>query len=107
MTEHKNKKLDRFESGGDLGAIEDGETREQRIASLPPAERALAQESARFADLFQYFSHQQMDLPHEVAAEIFRVSMLPMADRTVAMHRLNKILMEHLDDAGQGSGVRQ
>jgi hypothetical protein len=48
-----------------------------------------------------------MDLPYEIAAEIFRVSMLPMADRTVAMRRLNKILMEHLDDAGQGSGVRQ
>jgi hypothetical protein len=107
MTDHQNKMLDRFEPGGDLGAIEDRETRARRIASLPPAERALAQESARFADLCQYFSQQQMDLPHEIAAEIFRVSMLPMADRTVAMRRLNKILMEHLDDAGQGSGVRQ
>ena len=107
MTDHKNKMLDRFGPGGDLGAIEDREKREQRIASLPQAERSLAREPARFADLCKYFSQQKMDLPREVAAEIFRVSILPMADRTVAMRRFNKILMEHLDDDGQGSGVRQ
>jgi hypothetical protein len=110
MTEdHKQKKpsLDQFEPGGILGPIKDRESRDQRIKSLPPEEQLLAEECAKFADLCQYFSQQQMDLPHEVAAEIFRVSTLAVSDRGAAMRRLNEVLMEHLHDAGQGSGFRQ
>jgi hypothetical protein len=110
MTEDKKPKtshLDRFEPGGDLGPIEDREMREQRMKSLPAEEQALAEECARFADLCQYFSQQQMELPHEVAAEMFRVSTLPVSDRGAAMRRLNEVLMEHLYDAGQGSRLRQ
>ena len=55
--------LDKFEPGGELGPIEDRNEYERRFNSLPPDQKELAQESARFADLCQYFSQQKIDLP--------------------------------------------
>ena len=55
--------LDKFEPGGELGPIEDRNEYEQRLNSLPPVQKELAQESTRFADLCQYFSQQKIDLP--------------------------------------------
>ena len=55
--------IDKFEVGGELGRIEDRNEYEQRLNSLSPEEKELAQESARFADLCRYFSDNKMDIP--------------------------------------------
>ena len=99
--------LRKFESGGDLGPIEDRNEYESRINRLPGEERELALESARFADLCHYFSQQKMDLPPQVVDGIGRVSKLAVAERIDAMKRLNQTLMEHLNDVGQDSQIRQ
>ena len=99
--------LDKFEPGGELGAIEDRNEREQRLNSLPAGEKKLAEESARFADLCQYFLQKKMDIPTSIVERIGNVSKLPAPDRICAMKDINRELMEYLNDAGQDPGIRQ
>jgi hypothetical protein len=103
----KSGVLGKFGRGGELGAIEDRDEREQRLNSLPPGERELADESARFADLCQYFSQQKMDIPPSVVERLGNVSKLPAPDRIRAMQDINRELMEYLNDVGQDPGIRQ
>ena len=97
--------IDRFEPGGDLGPVDDryGE----RLNSLPTGEKELAQESARFADLCQYFERQKMDVPVEILDQLGQASRLALPQRTEAMKKLNQKLMEYLDNVGQDPGIRQ
>ena len=96
-----------FGSDGDLGPVEDRNEYDQRLKSLPPGEKELAQESARFADLCQYFERQRMDVPVEILDQLGRASRLPKAERIEAMKKLNQRLMEYLNDAGNGHFIRQ
>lgn len=99
--------LGKFGPGGELAAIEDRNERGKRLNPLPSGEKELADESARFADLCQYFSQQKMDIPPSVVERLGNVSKLPTPDRIRAMQDLNRELMEYLDDVGQGPGIRQ
>jgi hypothetical protein len=99
--------LDRFESGGDLGPVEDRNQYDERLASLPPEEKELAQQSARFADLCQYFERQRMDVPVEILDQLRRASRLAITERVEAMKNLNQKIMEYLDNVGQDPGIRQ
>jgi len=99
--------LARFGSGGDLGPVEDRNEYDQRLKSLPSGEKELAQESARFADLCQYFERQRMDVPVEILDQLGRASRLPTSERLEDMKKLNKRLMEYLNDAGDSHFVRQ
>lgn len=99
--------LGRFGPGGELGAVEDRNERDQRLSSLPPSEKELADESARFANVCQYFSQQKMDIPPSVVERLGNVSKLPAQDRIRAMQDINRELMEYLDDVGQDPGIRQ
>jgi hypothetical protein len=99
--------LAKFEPGGDLGPVEDRNQYNQRLKSLPAGKKELAQESARFADLCQYFERQRMDVPVEVLDQLGRASRLPIPKRLEAMKKLNKRVMEYLNDAGDGHFVRQ
>jgi hypothetical protein len=99
--------LSKFEPGGELGPIEDRNEYETRINRLPPEEKELAAESARFADLCHYFSQQNIDLPPQLVDEVGRVSKLAGRDRIDAMKRLNQALMEYLHDVGQDPQIRQ
>ena len=101
------KALNRFEHAGDRGAIESRTEREKRINDLPPAEKELAQETARFADLCQYFEQHQMDVPGEIVDQLSQVSRLAIPKRTEAIKKLNQRLMEYLNDAGKDSFIRQ
>jgi hypothetical protein len=97
----------RFGSGGDLGPVEDRNEYDQRLKSLPASKKELAEESARFADLCQYFEGQSMDVPVEVLDQLGRASRLPISERLEAMKKLNKRLMDYLNDAGDSHFVRQ
>jgi hypothetical protein len=99
--------LDTFEQGGALGPMEDRNEREQRVNTLPSDQKELAQESARFADLCQYFTQQKMNMPAEIVAELGSVSKLDIPERIRAMKRLNQTLMENLNDVGQDPWIRQ
>lgn len=96
-----------FGSGGDLGPVEDRNEYDQRLKSLPAGKKELAEESACFADLCQYFERQRMDVPVEILDQLGRASRLPIPERLEAMKKLNKRLMEYLNDAGDSHFVRQ
>lgn len=99
--------LNRFEPGGELGPIEDRSEYERRINSLLPDQKELAQESARLADLCQYFSQQKMDIPLQILEQVERLSRLAIAERIRALKDINRELMEYVNDVGQDPGVRQ
>jgi hypothetical protein len=99
--------LARFGAGGDLGPVEDRNEYDQRLKSLPSGEKELAQESARFADLCQYFERQRMDVPVEILDQLQRASRLAVPERIEAMKKLNQRLMECLNDAGNDQFIRQ
>ena len=103
----KPEGIGRFESGGDLEALEPRLAREERVNLLPSPEKNLAEESARFADLCQYFEQQKMDVPAEIIDQLRRAAKLAVPERVEAMKKLNQKLMEHLSDAGKGPFVRQ
>lgn len=97
----------RFEPGGALSPIEDRNEYEQRLQVLPQDQKELAQETARLADLCQYFSGQKMDIPPQILEQIQGLSRLAMRERIHALVNVNRALMEYLHDAGQDSGIRQ
>ena len=70
-------------------------------------EKELAEVCARFADLCQYFSQQNMDLPAQIVEDARSVSKLAVADRVARMKLLNQELMEYLHGASPGPQVRQ
>jgi len=99
--------LARVEPRGDLGPVEDRNEYDQRLKSLPAGKKELAKESARFADLCQYFERQRMDVPVEILDQLGRASTLAIPERTEAMKKINQRLMEYLNDAGDSHFVRQ
>jgi hypothetical protein len=99
--------LDKFEPGGELGPVEERNEYEQRLNSLPPEQKELALETARFADLCQYFTRQKMDLPHQVVEQAARLSKLAIAERVRVLKDINRELMGYLNDVGQDPGIRQ
>ena len=106
-SENMKGALDRFEPGGDHGPFEVRNQYDERLNSLPPGEKELAHESARFADLCQYFERQRMDVPVEILDQLGRASTLAIPERIEALKKLNKRLMESLNDASESHFVRQ
>ena len=106
-SKRESRALDKFGPGGEFGVIEGRNEREQRLNSLPAGEKELADESARFADLCQYFSRQKMDIPPSIVEMMGNVSKLPVPDRIHAMQDIMRELMEYLNDVGQDPGIRQ
>jgi len=107
MTETDEKQLRKAEPDRASVAIEDREERERRIASLAPEERQLAVETARFADVCQYLSQKNMDVPPHILDELRGLQKLALPDRSERMKALNQFLMEYLNDAGEDTGIRQ
>jgi hypothetical protein len=99
--------LDKFEPGGEAGALDDRNQYQQRLNSLPAEQKDLAEESTRFADLCQYFSQRRMDIPASIVERVGNVSKLAVPDRIRAMKDINRELMEYLNDVGQDPGIRQ
>ena len=87
---------------------DDTKQRQERSCDAAAAqEKELAEVCARFADLCQYFSQQNMDLPAQIVDEVRSVSKLAVADRVARMKLLNQELMEYLHGASPGPQVRQ
>ena len=99
--------LNKFLPGGELGPITNREEYEAQIKTMPPDQREFAHESARFADLWQYFAEHRMQLPENVVGELAELSKLSRQQQILVLRGLNQTLMEHLHDAGEDSKVRQ
>jgi hypothetical protein len=103
----KSCALDKFEPSGELGPLDDRNEYQQRLNSLPAEQKELAEESARLADLCEYFSQQKMDIPPSIVERVGTVSKLPVKERIRVMRDINRELMEYLNDVGQDPGIRQ
>lgn len=99
--------LDHFELGGESGPLEDATQRELRINQLPPDEKELALESARLADLCQYFSQGKMDIPADLLDRIGRLCRLQPGERVRELLSINHALMEYLNRVGSGPQLWQ
>lgn len=99
--------LDRFEPGGESAAIENATEREVRVNQLPPGERELALESARLADLCQYFSQEKMDLPVDLLERIEALARMQPGERVRELSSINQALMEHLNRVSSGPQIWQ
>ena len=75
-----------------------------RPSSVP---KELHEVLARFADICDYFSQQNMDVPAHVLETLGRISKLSIPERIPRMNQLNQELMEYLHAAGRDSGVQQ
>ena len=80
---------------------------ERSPASAPSQEKELADLCACFADLCQYFSQQNIDLPSPIVDEVRLVSKLSIDIRIARMKCLNQELLEYLNNAGPESQVPQ
>lgn len=105
--ERRRGTIDKFEVGGQYGPIEDRNEFERRLSSLPPEEKELAQESARFADLCRYFSDKKMDIPPKVLDQVAALAKRPIVVRIRVLRAVNKSLMEYLDDVGEDPQIWQ
>jgi hypothetical protein len=101
------KGLGQFLPGGELGPIAERQEYEQRISGLPPDQREFAEESARFADLWQYFSEHRMQLPQAIIDQLAELSKLTAAQQTAVLRGVNRDLMKYLTEVSEDSGIRQ
>ena len=92
---------------GEFGPMTNRQEYEQRVKALPPQQREFAEESARFADIWQYFSEQRMQLPKGVVNRVSGLAQLTTVEQTIVLRTINQELMEYLNDVGEDSGVRQ
>ena len=101
--------LNKFEPAGESGPIEDPNEREERLneLQLPTDERELAFESARLADLCQYFSQEKMDVPADLVDRIGSLSRLQPGERVRELLSINQALMQYLNRIGSGPQVWQ
>jgi hypothetical protein len=99
--------LAKFVSRGEFGPITNRQEREQRLNALPPEHREFAEESSRFADIWQYFSEHNMQLPRKVVDQVSGLSRLSKTEQITVIRRLNLALTEYLNDVGKDSGIRQ
>lgn len=93
--------------GGEPGSIGNESEYEERFRELPPNEKQLAEKTARLADLCQYFSEHQIDIPSEIAERVAGLSKLTIPERVRALVELHHDLMQYLDRTGEHSGIRQ
>ena len=98
---------DKFEPGGALGPIEDTTRRELRINQLPPDEKKLALESARLADLCQYFSQEKVGILADLLERIGRLARLQPGERIRELLSINQALMEQVNRLGSGPRLWQ
>jgi hypothetical protein len=111
--EHQTKQesatgsLAKFLPGGEFGPMTNRQEYEQRVNALPPEQREFAEESTRFADIWQYFSEHRMQLPKGVINQVSGLAQLTTVEQTTVLRSVNQELMEYLNDVGEDSGVRQ
>jgi len=98
--------FEKFQTGGDLAPIEDRYEYERQMESLPPEEKEYVEEATRMADLLQYCSQNKLRIPAAVTVGASELPALATAQRVARVRDLNRVLMEHIHNAGQDPPVR-
>jgi hypothetical protein len=95
-----------FEPGGKFAPIKNRFEYEKRMESLLPQERELVKELTNFADLCKYFEEHNRKLDGSFAEAVRQAAKLPLEERTVHIREINQRLMAALEDAGEGTQLR-
>jgi hypothetical protein len=74
---------------------------------LPPNEQQLTEKTRRLADLCQYFTEHQIDIPADMVERITALSKLTIPDRVRALVAVNHDLMEYLNAVARVDGKPQ
>ena len=93
----------RFKSGGDLAPIEDRDQWDELVKSKPPEEQELANELARFADLWRYLQERNEKLGPEIVKALAEVHKLPVALRAARVRAINQELMKRIGEFDLGA----
>ena len=95
-----------LEVGGKFAPIENRFEYEKGMESLPPQERELVKELTNFAELCKYFEEHNRKLDASFAEAVKQAAKLPLEERTARIREINQRLMAALEDAGEGTQVR-
>jgi hypothetical protein len=93
----------RFQPGGDLAPIEDRDQWDELVKSKPPEEQELANELARFADLWRYLQERNEKLGPEIVKALAEVHKLPFALRAARVREVNQELMKRIGEFDLGA----
>jgi hypothetical protein len=93
--------------GGEMGPLNNRNDFEAELNKLPAGQREFVQETARFADLWQYCAEHKIQLPGKVVVEMAGLSKLTQNEQLSVLRELNQNLMECLHDVSEDSGLRQ
>ena len=99
--------LGKFLPGGEMGPLNNRNDFEAELNKLPVGQREFAEETARFADLWQYFAEHKVQLPEKVMVQMAGISKLSQKEQVGLLRDLNQSLMEYLHDVSEDSGIRQ
>jgi hypothetical protein len=95
-----------FEPGGKFAPIENRFEYEKGMESLSPQQRELVKELTNFADLCKHFEEHNRKLDGSFAEAVKQAAKLPLEERTARIREINQRLMAALEDAGEGTQVR-
>jgi hypothetical protein len=74
---------------------------------LSPNEQQLAERTSRLADICQYFTEHQIDIPADIVERVVALSKLPVPDRVRVLVVVNRDLMEYLNAVAKVTGKPQ
>lgn len=74
---------------------------------LPTNEQQLAEKTMRLADLCQYFTEHQLDIPADIVERVAGLSKLTVPERVRAVVEVNHDLLEYLNTVAKVAGKPQ
>jgi hypothetical protein len=88
-------------------AVDNGLAYRACFQGLGPNEQQLAEKTRRLADLCQYFTKHQIDIPADMVERVTTLSKLTVPDRFRTLVAVNHDLMEYLNAVARVDGKPQ
>lgn len=108
--ENKNERLRVLNPESTCLALEaplsDRKEFEEHVDGLPKAERELAKEATRCADLCRYFSEKRMEIPPHIVRQMRQSRTLALAEQLEQLREINSELMEYVHSVSEDSEFR-
>ena len=106
LVQKLNEILQRFQSGGDHGPIEDRNEWDQVVRSRGPEDGALLQELTNFFDLSKFLEGRNQPLGERIVSALEQVHKLPVPERIARFREINQELMKRVTDVGDDTKFR-